>query len=347
MEIVVRNTFIEMRAKSEGDLESRCPLRRCHSSPATPRELSPRESQGTEEEQKPPLERAAGSRSPARSEALGSEEVSTDASTDRTDFSEEEGVYPDAVDQTQALRAPVAPLAVVPCAPTFAPILPGRLRLSSTAKAWQPMVAFASGHGLGKELQRVPAVPVVPSAPLQDSFQREAAVVIEEVRRTLHLTGWCLGAEFCWHTPTPGGGGNCRLTALITSDSASCMETLISAAKEAILAAAAKSMCVYVIGYKQAPFAAAPQGFSATLGMMTNEESACWDMYAKGFCKRCGQCQWQHPLHTVSFSFQVAMAAPQFDAQLGCMAVDGHVSSQIAPHVALQQQPLEQGYHMW
>jgi len=78
-------------------------------------------------------------------------------------------------------------------------------------------------------------------------------------------------------------------------------DALIAKAKEALLDAATKSKCVYLMGYcTPNPFSMRPQGFEATLGAMENAKSACWHVFKKGFCRHGDTCSKRHAACTMS-----------------------------------------------
>lgn len=74
-------------------------------------------------------------------------------------------------------------------------------------------------------------------------------------------------------------------------------ETFLYRAKEELLRAAELSVNVYIVGYCAEPFIQRKSGFAATLGVMADETSACWDFFLNGTC--CGACGWQHAALTL------------------------------------------------
>jgi len=77
-------------------------------------------------------------------------------------------------------------------------------------------------------------------------------------------------------------------------------DSLIAAAKEALLEAASQSKRSYVMGYcGPKPFIEQPQGFEATLGIMESARSACYHVFKKGFCRHGTECSKQHPANLV------------------------------------------------
>merc|ERR1719183_1285170 len=72
-------------------------------------------------------------------------------------------------------------------------------------------------------------------------------------------------------------------------------------AKAALLNAATQSESTYILGYGDTPFKDLdPLSFSATIGCVpaAHHDSACWEIYEKGFCPRCATCRWKHPSET-------------------------------------------------
>jgi len=217
--------------------------------------------------------------------------VSMDASTDASGESKETvDVEESPPPSPHVLAVPTAPwtpaIALTPKSSNSGEGL-GRSPLSSKAKAWTPISTEAKSGAI--------------------SFHTQAQLVIEEVQAAVRLFRHCAGAEFCWGGP--GRAFVCTLTALLPAELSYLVERLLSTAKEAIIAAAAKSTGVFLIGCRQMPFTAMPQGFYATLGEMCDQSQACWSMYNRGFCNRNGECRWKHPQASVSFNFTVALAA--------------------------------------
>lgn len=68
-----------------------------------------------------------------------------------------------------------------------------------------------------------------------------------------------------------------------------------AAAQESICKDVQRCQCLYLLGYRRAPFQPIPAGFVAVLASMVNTKNACWDYYTKGFCPRGCACQWEHP----------------------------------------------------
>lgn len=81
-----------------------------------------------------------------------------------------------------------------------------------------------------------------------------------------------------------------------TAEAACQVEKLIKVVKDALLQAASKSKCIYLLGYcSPKSFVEGPQGFEATLGAMENATSACWHVFKKGFCRHGANCCKSHP----------------------------------------------------
>lgn len=88
-------------------------------------------------------------------------------------------------------------------------------------------------------------------------------------------------------------------------EDARCKDEVLKSAKDALMGAAETSESVYVAGYMNKPFTLTENGFSGTLVGMYDESKACWDAFAKGFCRRGGICRWQHPVCNVAVNVEV------------------------------------------
>jgi len=84
-------------------------------------------------------------------------------------------------------------------------------------------------------------------------------------------------------------------------------ESLLTAAKEALLRISSERSGVYVLGFNGRPFTPQPNGFSGILAKMEDRSQACWEMYKQGACGRGAACRWQHP--SVGFPVNVLVAA--------------------------------------
>mmetsp|Transcript_142045 Transcript_142045/g.247466 ORF Transcript_142045/g.247466 Transcript_142045/m.247466 type:complete len:461 (-) Transcript_142045:57-1439(-) len=74
------------------------------------------------------------------------------------------------------------------------------------------------------------------------------------------------------------------------------MQELLTVSQKSLLASAAQSKCIYVMGYTgHNAFVPKPQGFQASLGAMANATNACWHVFKKGFCRHAYECCKQHP----------------------------------------------------
>jgi hypothetical protein len=96
-------------------------------------------------------------------------------------------------------------------------------------------------------------------------------------------------------------GGTAILTAMMICQSCNASPdtaSVISAAKQSLLSAAAESENSYIMGYDLQPFTDIDAcSFSATIGCVppAHRNTACWDTYMYGFCPRAGSCRWDHP----------------------------------------------------
>jgi len=308
--VVIRNTFIEVCAKAKESKQKR------HTMPAA----VGRQTEDT------PAEKSA--EKPDAIEHIQHLSTCVDDSTEASDGDHEvafasdgdkdleEAKIPPLVcpgvpqaDRRQPERLLLSTCSVPsPQAATFVPLVrtplrapgAGRSPLSSKAKAWTPSSASGSTQN------RPEAIPEVPNAFHMQTFQEELQSVLEEVKTTVMFSGCCQDATIRWegplHMPI------CRMTVTQQAEQWCLMERLKTTAKEAMLSATSKSAKVFLIGCKQMPFTARPQGFCATLSEMEDEAEACWHMYNMGCCKRQNACRWKHPQTSVAFNFDIVVA---------------------------------------
>jgi hypothetical protein len=88
-------------------------------------------------------------------------------------------------------------------------------------------------------------------------------------------------------------------------------EQVLKDAKDLILKIADRSESIYVLGYQQKPFSYTDNGFQAMLGGMHDDTKACWDVFAKGCCRREQAnlpCRWQHPVCQLPINIEIRQA---------------------------------------
>lgn len=76
---------------------------------------------------------------------------------------------------------------------------------------------------------------------------------------------------------------------------------LLADVKSALLSSAEQSQDTYIMGYDLKPFTKISKGsFFATIATIPDyqQNTACWDMYKYGYCRRCATCCWSHPSET-------------------------------------------------
>mmetsp|Transcript_65131 Transcript_65131/g.139510 ORF Transcript_65131/g.139510 Transcript_65131/m.139510 type:complete len:363 (-) Transcript_65131:136-1224(-) len=141
-------------------------------------------------------------------------------------------------------------------------------RLNSRAKAWTPR----------------------PPAGTTQQGARQFGGLVAVVKQDLEDCAPVVGLE------TGEGSQGWSLMVQIHQEDFLHKERLLNMAKESLLRAAEQSRNVYVMGYCSRPFANTELGFAARLGIMRDENRACWDIFKQGFCCREGSCRWQHPV---------------------------------------------------
>jgi hypothetical protein len=92
-------------------------------------------------------------------------------------------------------------------------------------------------------------------------------------------------------------------------------EQVLELAQRALLDAASKSKCVFLMGFcSQRPSNSCPMGFEATLAAMESPTSACWHIFKKGFCRHGDDCRKQHP--SCKMSLRILVETCQMNAPI-------------------------------
>jgi hypothetical protein len=169
------------------------------------------------------------------------------------------------------------------------------------------------------EEEQAPAVPP-PRVPLTKlktvskpftpvlSLLQEASAVVAAARQAILQSPQVLWAEVQEGTL----GSTTTISAQVAKgpcpiENEALQATALAAAKSAFLDAASASSCCYVMGYLVEPFkdldpenSNFEAGFVLKLGFVpaSAEETACWDTFEKGFCRRHSTCRWCHPQDT-------------------------------------------------
>lgn len=284
--LIVRNTFIEMRTSAENPVRHKRSL----STPASAKASSLSQELVLADFGERDLQRAARGRVDSSSSppAMDGHKGSSDAPATSSKCSSESASWSSGgLLSTNPLPPPPQPL--------FAAVSTHR-RLNPKARGFQPSqggLAYVNGVQQSCDVTT------------QVAFQSEALVIAEEVKTAVQQFWYCQGAETQWHT-LMGGMKECRLTTLLEQEHLHHTEELVTAARGAVLAAAARSRGVSLMGFKTGQFVRSAQGFVATLGAIRDKSKACWYMYGKGFCNRAASCHWQHPLFVLAFRFEVS-----------------------------------------
>jgi len=122
----------------------------------------------------------------------------------------------------------------------------------------------------------------------QQRIVHEMMTVMAAVRGTVLGSGLVVGAEALQSTES------ISFTCWLNQEQMHHREQLIYLIKDTLLRSTEVSKQIFILGYLARPFVDMPLGFVSMLGAMQNEERACWDVFAQGFCWRKNQCRWQH-----------------------------------------------------
>jgi len=128
-----------------------------------------------------------------------------------------------------------------------------------------------------------------------------------------HIMGTMAKALYCHPTVVSAEASRAArygwsLFVRMRSDDLHRREVVLSQVKEGIIAGAAASQTVYVLGYKARPFATSPVGFAAQLVEVPSPNEACWGLLERGCCNFGPACAWQHPQCQVTVNVMVLVA---------------------------------------
>lgn len=154
-----------------------------------------------------------------------------------------------------------------------------RRALRSQAEAWVPAVTESIVKSLPPSVKVQFAVIVAAGL---GTLKKMTAIQRTSVQETAR--GWSVAGH------------------VASSDAGS---THFASTEAALLRAAEESSNVYVVGYEAEPFQSLTlcNGFKARLAFVENDQTVCWDLVSKGFCKRGCKCRWQHPVWQVDVDF--------------------------------------------
>jgi len=137
------------------------------------------------------------------------------------------------------------------------------------------------------------------------TFQDEMEEMMQRLCATLQLFWCCAGSSCAWSD----AGRSCTVQAVIPVQNVPYVQQLLSVAKSALVART--SSRITLLGTKAWPFVQTSTGFSAYFSEMVNRQTACWDSFMYGQCKRGRRCPWEHPANIVTLNFVVMAIAWQ------------------------------------
>lgn len=136
--------------------------------------------------------------------------------------------------------------------------------------------------------------PQCAAPPAVDPEARALTAQVEGLMEQLQVTFNC-GSRPVRVEVLGGERSQCCVVFRIRPEDSWLAESLLCAAKEALLRISANDSGVYVLGFNRRPFAPQPGGFSGILATVRNNSQACWEMYRRGACSRGASCRFQHP----------------------------------------------------
>lgn len=123
---------------------------------------------------------------------------------------------------------------------------------------------------------------------IQASFGYEIAEVLLMVKSML-VPYFPTSMEFCQNT-------SCWLFNVQIPSKHMSWEMAVDLAKDALIQACAETHDVELLASRTEPFLAMPNGFVATLALVSDSHQVCWEMLQTGFCRFGNYCHWQHPV---------------------------------------------------
>jgi len=170
-----------------------------------------------------------------------------------------------------------------------------------------------SGPRVGRHLIKPVSKPTSPTNADFAKLATQTSEVLGAAAQILDSTPDVLGTT----VSTGTAGTLATLSIRIVQKSHEDSIRVVAIAKAVLLEAAARSQCVYVLGYEAVPFVdnAEGTGFSGTL-VIASGQRCCWDTYQNGLCRRGQKCKWRHPgRHEIQPIQVVAHQVCPFDGQ--------------------------------
>lgn len=183
---------------------------------------------------------------------------------------------------------PLSPEFVPQLAPACPCLAPGP-RLNPKARAWTPGEAPA------------PPAPVM-QRPRMTDFASQLAYIVAAASAALSACPFVASAEAF---EAPSGW---TVLARLHPQHAHLRDQALGCAREAIRQGAAAAVQTHLLGCHGTPFKVTPVGFAALLAAVPDENTACWGLLERGFCRFGPRCHWQHP--TLQASVDVVIGPP-------------------------------------
>jgi len=174
---------------------------------------------------------------------------------------------------------------------------PLRAKLKSTARSFEPTPMVEMPIPIEPTIVVMPCVATAPvTVPFPPGARRSFAEIVAAGLQVLRSSENVQTAE------VQETGTGWTLTCSMLPSRMQHFAEISDRVGKTLLEAAAKSENIYVVGYENAPFVEFLDrpGFSTQLALVQDEESACWDLLAGGYCRRGCACRWQHPTWQVT-----------------------------------------------
>jgi len=176
-----------------------------------------------------------------------------------------------------------------------------------------PPIEFTRDQGTASGVDQAMRTPLSGQAkiwrPAGNVFFTEACKIVENVGRMLKQT-FAVSTEVQFHM-LPDGRGKCKLvTTMSPGDLTSLGSAVVQAAEAGIYERTNRTCGVCLLGCKAEPFKQLSEGFCASLANVPIKRQECRSMYKQGHCCRGSRCSKEHPSIMVDFEFTLLAGLP-------------------------------------
>eukprot|EP00428_Durinskia_dybowskii_P019822 CAMPEP_0170229322 /NCGR_PEP_ID=MMETSP0116_2-20130129/14385_1 /TAXON_ID=400756 /ORGANISM="Durinskia baltica, Strain CSIRO CS-38" /LENGTH=315 /DNA_ID=CAMNT_0010480073 /DNA_START=44 /DNA_END=991 /DNA_ORIENTATION=+ len=173
-----------------------------------------------------------------------------------------------------------------------------RARLNSKAQAWTP--------GASTSAPKTPSMPYASGSAMMGAFSQHLTLLLATTVAAIRRVP---GMGSVQAAPESSGAAGWKIQINMSLENfEKRRDQAIAVAKHGLAMAVGATAGVHLVGAMGDPFSATPMGCTATLATVADENQACWDSLAHGFCPRGHSCRWQHPVCRTSVNIIVKIA---------------------------------------